>query len=84
MVSEYSRQEPLAVNDEKGSAAVILWSLVLSSSVGLGLLVWLGTNQDLLPFVWVADLWCSAGVGLVWLCCTRCMLLLAVRLRWLF
>ncbi len=51
MVSEYSSQEPSTVNDEKGSAAIILWSLVLflASSVALGLLVWLGTDQDLLP-----------------------------------
>lgn len=64
MVSEYSRQEPLAVNDEKGSAAIILWSLVLflASSVALGLLVWLGTDQDLLPLFGL--LICGALLGL--------------------
>ena len=40
-MEEYSSQEPLAVKDEKDSAAIILWSLVLflASSGMLGLLV---------------------------------------------
>lgn len=51
MMSEYSSQEQPVVSDDKGVAQIILWSLVLflASSVGLGLLVWLGTDQDLLP-----------------------------------
>lgn len=66
MVSEYSRQEPLAVKDEKGSAAIILWSLVLflASSVALGLLVWLGTDQDLLPLCGLLIFSALLGLGL--------------------
>ncbi|SIL67984.1 Uncharacterised protein [Mycobacteroides abscessus subsp. abscessus] len=66
MVDEYSSQEPSTVKDEKGSASIILWSLVLflASSVALGLLVWLGTDQDLLPLCGLLIFSALLGLGL--------------------
>ena len=54
------------MNDEKGSAAVILWSLVLflASSIALGLLVWLGTDQNLLPLCGLLIFSALLGLGL--------------------
>lgn len=63
-MSEHSSQEPSKLSEDRDSAAIILWSLVLflASSVALGLLVWLGTNQDLLPLCGL--LICGALMGL--------------------
>lgn len=54
------------MKDEKGSASIILWSLVLflASSVALGLLVWLGTDQDLLPLCGLLIFSALLGLGL--------------------
>lgn len=66
MVSEYSSQEPSKLSEDRDSSAIILWSLVLflASSVALGLLVWLGTDQDLLPLCGLLIFSALLGLGL--------------------
>ncbi|WP_346844033.1 hypothetical protein [uncultured Rothia sp.] len=66
MVDEYSSQEPSKLSEDRDSAAITLWSLVLflASSVALGLLVWLGTDQNLLPLCGLLIFSALLGLGL--------------------
>ena len=66
MVDEYSSQEPSKLSEDRDSAAITLWSLVLFlvSSVALGLLVWLGTDQDLLPLCGLLIWGALMGLGM--------------------
>lgn len=66
MVSEYSSQEPSMLSEDRDSSAIILWSLglFLASSIALGLLVWLGTDQDLLPLCGLLIFSALLGLGL--------------------
>lgn len=66
MVDEHSNQEPSKLSEDRDSAAITLWSLVLflASGVALGLLVWLGTDQYLLPLCGLLIFSALLGLGL--------------------